>query len=271
MTTGFRVALLALLALAPGGASAAEIRVAGTGASLGLLQRLRPLFEAAQTEDTLSIVPGLGSSGAILAVHEGALDLSVSSRALKREEADKGLRSEPFLATPFVFVTTHPQGHAISRSSLVSIYDGTLTKWPDGTDIKPLLRPRSESATGFLGDRIPGMREAMEKLRQRSDIPVAATDQDNVGLAQAVPGSFTGATLLQVVTEKPRLHMLAFEGVQPSLETLERDAYPLKIELLLVTPAEPSPAARRFLAFLRSPKALKTIRDSGGMPIPRAG
>ena len=107
----------------------------------------------------------------------------------------------------------------------------------------------------------------MDKLRQRPDVPVAATDQDNVEGAQKTPNSFAGMTLLQFTTEAPRLRPITLDGVEASVETMQKGVYTLKMRLQIVTKAEPTPATRRFLAFLRSPEAGKIIRESGGVAV----
>ena len=108
------------------------------------------------------------------------------------------------------------------------------------------------------------MGPAMEKLRTRPEVPVAATDQDNLAMAERVPNSFAGTTLLQFLTENPRLHPIALDGKAGSVEAMEDKTYRLSMRLHVVTKANATPGARRFLEFLRSPAAEKVIRESGG-------
>jgi phosphate transport system substrate-binding protein len=254
-----------LLSVGIGAVQADEMRVGGTGAAHGVLLRLSEAFSAAHPGDKVEVVSGLGSSGGIMAVADEALQLSISSRELKAEEKAKGLESTPFLDTPFLFVTSHPQPQKLTKAEVVAIYDGVLVKWPDGKQIKPILRPKSDSVTPFLISNFEGMQRAMDKLRQRSDVPVAATDHDNIEAAEKVANSFAGTTLSQFVTERPRLRTIALDGIEASIEAMEKGSYSLKTRMYAVMKVPPSPIAQRFAKFLRSAQAEKLMRESGGV------
>lgn len=256
------VSLIFLASAAP----AEELRVGGTGAAQGMLQRLADAFHASHPGDTVVVIPGLGSSGGISAVIEGALEVAVSGRSLKSDERDKGARSTPLLDTPFVFVTSHPIRQRLSVSQVVDIFDGKLKTWPDGKIIKPLLRPRSDSVSEYLVDNIPRMKDAMERLRRRPDVPVAATDQDNAKLAEQISDSLTAMTLVQFVTDHPKLGLIELDGVTPSVGAMKAGRYPLKTRLHLVRGPQSSAAVDRLVAFLKTPVADKILLDSGAAP-----
>jgi len=261
------LSLAAISLLCAGTALADDMKVGGTGAAHGILLRLSEAFHAAHPGDRVEAMPGLGSSGGIAAVADGALQLSVASRELKAEEKANGLTALPFLDTPFLFVTSHPNAQKLTTAQVVAIYNGALAKWPDGKEIRPILRPKSDSVTPFLIANLDGMQAAMDKLRQRTDVPVAATDQDNIEAATKVPNSFAGATLVQILTENPRLRTITLDGVDASLAAMEQGSYRLKMRLVAVMRSTPSPVAQRFAAFMRSPEAEKLIRESGGAPL----
>lgn len=245
-----------------------EMKVGGTGAALGLLKRLAHDFAGANPGDSVEVVAGLGSSGAITAVGEGVLQLAVIGRPLKSDEQAGRLTSTPFLDTPFIFVTSHPARQSVTSDDVVQILSGTLRMWPDGAEIRPILRPRSDAAAMFLLERFEGLKTGMDNLRRRPDVPVAATDQDNADVAQRTPNSFAGMTLLQFEAEKLRLGAIPLDGVPASLETLRAGTYPLHMRLSLVWSAQPSQVALRFRNFLGETTAATIIRDSGGVPAP---
>jgi phosphate transport system substrate-binding protein len=257
---------IALLLAGHALAAADELKVGGTGSATGVLQRMSAAYNAAHPGDKVEVVFGLGSSGGIAAAAEGAIGVSVSGRALKAEEKAAGLQSARLLDTPFLFVTSYAQPQKLSKKDIVAIFDGGLNKWPDGRDIRPVLRPKADSVTPFLISAFEGMQPAMDKLRQRQDVPVAATDQDNKDTAEKVPDSFAGMTLVQFVTESPRLRPIALDGADASVATMESGAYPLKMTLHTVVKADPSPVVKRFMSFMHSPDGAKIIRESGGVP-----
>jgi phosphate transport system substrate-binding protein len=261
---------LLLAAAVTAGAAPAHgeaLRIGGTGAALGLSKALAAAFERSSSGDRVEVVPGLGTGGAISALAENVLQIAIAGRVLTAEETAKGMTSAPLLLTPFVFVTARPDAPALTRAQVVAIYAGELRAWPDGADIKPILRPRSDAATLFMAERVPGMAAAMETLRKRPDVPVLATDQDNMEGAASIAHSLAGATLLQVMTERPRVSVVVLDGVQPSVETLEQGIYPLGQELFVVTAVRPSGLTRRFLDFIASEAGRAIVRASGGRPL----
>lgn len=77
-------------ALATGPSAAQDtLRVGGTGSAIGMLQQVGAEFTAA-TGIKIDVVHSLGSSGAIRAVVDGMLDIAVSARPLKADEAAAG-------------------------------------------------------------------------------------------------------------------------------------------------------------------------------------
>ena len=266
-------AAVSLIMLMPGlvSAQAEDIKVGGTGAATGVLIRLGQAYEEGNKGDKVQVVPGLGSGGGISAVGEGAIDIAVSSRDLKADEKAKGLSAYPLFESPFIFVTSHPQPPKLTKADVVAIHNETMTAWPDGKPIKVILRPKSDSVTPFLHSHFEGMQPAMDKLRLRRDIPVAATDQDNVEMAEKTASSFAASTLVQWMTEAPRLKVIDLDGVTPSIAAMESGSYPLKARTVLVMKTKPSPAAERFALFLRSDRAQKIVRDSGAVSLLPAG
>ena len=262
----FSVVVGASVLAGTGSALADDVRVGGTGAAFGLLTQLGEAFGAANPGDRVEVVPGLGSSGGIAAVAESALHLSVSSRALKPEERARGLASTPWLDTPYLFVTSHSKPQALTSLQVVAAFRGSLERWPDGREIKPILRPKSDATSSFLASQFEGMPAALDRLRQRPDVPVAATDQDNAEAAERTPASLAGMSLVQFLTERPRLRSVSLDGVEGTLETVAQGRYRLRLQLNVVrreAKGEPGSAAERFAAYLTSPEAGAIMREYG--------
>jgi phosphate transport system substrate-binding protein len=143
------------------------------------------------------------------------------------------------------------------------------SQWPDGTPLRVILRPQSDADSALLAAAYPNMAAAIEQLRQRPEIPVAITDQANSLAAEATRGSLTGLTLTQFLTERSRLHFLAIDGVEPTLENFERGAYPYGKDFRLVFSTRSNPARDRFIAFLQSPEGDRLLRETGNLPVRR--
>lgn len=263
-----RIGLVAILigavgALTMAGPAAAEgLRIGGTGAITEVLRELAPDFTA-QTGITLTVLPGLGSSGANNAVADGKLGLAVSGRDLRDKEKVRGLQVVGVLRTPYGFVTSRPGPDGLASADIVGLYKSARPLWPDGMPVLIVLRPADDSDNEVVAALFPGIAEAMAPLRKRRDLSVAATDQDNADMAERMAGSLVGATLAQIEAEKRNLRFVAIDGVMPSLEAYLDGSYPYGKLLYLIAPATPSAEAKAFIDFLAGPAARSRLRDLG--------
>jgi len=193
----------------------------------------------------------------------GAIGLSVAGRDLKEKEVAKGLQVATTLRTPFGLVTSRPGPDNLNSDEIAGLYGADKPIWPDGTPILITLRPVDESDNLVLADLFPGMAEAMEHMRSRPDISIAATDQDNAEAAEKIEGSLVGATLTQMTTEKRNLRFVAIDGAAPTLENVANGSYPYEKSLYLVVPAEIGAEAAAFLTFIETDAGKAQLRDAG--------
>src|SRR6202142_1168391 len=217
-------ALLASPLLAGNAAAADTLRVGGTGSAIGMLQQVGAVFSAA-TGVTVEVVPSLGSTGAVGAISDGWLDIAIPARPLKPDEAAAGLRQVEVLRTAYVIATSHSNPNGLKSADLAGIFAAEKPTWADGTPIRIILRPRSDTDTALLAELFPGMGAAIETARRRAEVPTAATDQDNVALADRTEGSLVGTTMSQIKTEHRNLHVVPLNGVEPTLANFESGVY----------------------------------------------
>lgn len=256
-----------LLCGEPGGASAEAIRTGGTGAATETLRRLGEAFAKAELGSEFEVVPSLGSTGGIMAVADGVLHFSVSGRRLKPEEKAKGLTELHLLRSPFGLATSAKAPQSLKSTEAADFYASEKSVWTSGSPVRVVLRPRSESDTAVLGAMLPGMAAAIEKVRTRPDVPLAATDQDNADAAERIPGSLIGATLTQILMEKRKLSFVPIDGFELTIENFASGSYPYGKTITFVFPAQKSATVERFLAFLRSPEGLDVLRQTGNLPV----
>jgi phosphate transport system substrate-binding protein len=239
---------------------AQTLKVGGTGAATEVLRQIAPAFKN-DSGITLVVVPSLGTSGAHNALIDGKLGLAVSGRDLREKETARGLQVVATFRTPFGLVTSHPAPDPLKSTEIAALYRSDKPLWSDGTPILLTLRPADESDNIVLGGLFPGMAEALQLLRKRRDLSIAATDQDNADMAEKAKGSLVSATLAQILAEKRNLRFVPIDGVAPSLETFETGSYPYGKSIHLVAPAAPSPEAKAFTAFLSSPAGVALLRQ----------
>jgi phosphate transport system substrate-binding protein len=249
------------LAFVTSAATAEPLRVGGTGSATEMMRALGKAF-AANDEVQVEVVPSLGSTGGLRAVEAGMLDIAVAGRHLNSAETSKGLVERAALRSAWGLATSHRNPNGLKTVSITATYGEPDARWGDGTPIKVILRPKGDTETLSLTGAFPGMDAVLERLRARRDIPIAATDQDNAEVAERMPGSLVSITATQVVMEQRNLRMVAIDGVTPTFENFVSGRYPLSKTLYLVTRAEPSPAALRFVQFMRSEQGQRVLRDA---------
>jgi phosphate transport system substrate-binding protein len=245
-------------------AHAELLRTGGTGSALETMRRLGAAFSKIEPDTRIEVIEGLGSSGGIAAVAASAIDFAISGRPLGATD-NQTLKGSIIARTPFCLASSHPTPGNVRSVDIAGLIGSANSVWTDGTPVRLILRPRSESDTQLLAGYFPEAAAALEKARQRSEIPVAATDQDNAKLAENLAGSLIAISLAQMQTETPRLMLLSIDGAQPTLENLESGKYPYSKNLHLIVPTKAKPALDRFIAFVRSPEGRDVLRANGSL------
>jgi len=261
------LALLFLTVSSP--ASAEELRIGGTGVALGGIRILADAFEKQNPGVTVEVLPSLGSSGGVKALIAGAIDLSVSSRALKDKEKEQGAQARVYAKTPLAMVTsTGTQTDMITTEQLAEMYAGTMTNWPSGERVRVILRPMSEIDVHILSSLSLDMAQAVEMAQHRPVLVMATNDQNNAEVLESLEGSIGAVALGQIATEGRRLKVLALDGIVPKAagptdpsvgstqenrEAIQR-SMKLAKSLYLVRLSGTSGTAESFLDFVFSPQ-----------------
>ena len=260
--------------LFPAGSFAATLKIGGTGAALGTMRILADEFVRLRPDISVNIPDSLGSGGGIKAVLAGALDIGLSSRQLKPKERDAGARVTHYATTPFVLVTRVSESnpaHDLSSQELVKAFSGDAVHWKNGTPIRIILRNERDSSTRILIASFDGMGAALARARAIPGIPVAFTEQDNMDLAETLPGALTTGSLTAILAENRRLAPIAIDGVAPTLENLATGAYKISKYFYLVTGPETSETALEFIRFIRSAEGATILRTTGNLAVSPLG
>lgn len=246
-----------------------KLTISGTGSALGTVKLLVREFKKSSPGTDIDVLPSIGSSGAIKAVLSGALDIGFTSRPLTGEEKGQGLIEHEHAKTPFVFAAARSANiHDISLADLARIFNGTVTTWPDGSPLRLILRPLSDTDTQILKSISPTMNSALESAHRRSGIKIAMTDQDSADAIENIPGAIGTCTLALILSESRKIEAIAVDGVQPTLQSLKNGTYPYSKKLFLVTRKQPQPRAQRFIEFLRSEQGRAILARTGHWVVP---
>jgi phosphate transport system substrate-binding protein len=247
------------------GTTAAEpLTTGGTGGAIAMLAKLGAAFTL-QTKIPVEVMPNLGSGGGIKAVADRQVDFAVSGRPLSQQEVGRGLVEALTTRTPFVLATSNKSAAPIISRELARLFGDASARWPDNTPVRVILRPPTETDYDVLYSFFPDTQVEISKVRQRMEVPIAATDQDNQDLAEQIPGSLTATTLTQTLLEQRRLYLLSINGAEPTLANLENGTYPYWKNFYFVLPAKMSAASEKFVAFVRSPQGEQILRETGNL------
>lgn len=248
------------------------VRIGGTGMGTLLIEHLIDDYRKTHPDAQIKAMqPPLGSSGGLRALAAQAIDIVVV--AARRDlppalDDPANTRRLPWVTTPFVF-TGHDLGHtpSLTLEQVADIYRGHTVEWPDGKPVRLITRTEREFDTHALRAMSPGMNEAISIATQRKGIPFAENDVVNEQLLESVPASFGAVGLGQLLLAASPLKPLAINGVRPTPENLLNGSYPYEKPLYLVFAKTPSAAASAFLAYLQSPRILKSLAQQGFVPI----
>jgi len=258
-------ALASATMLCAGGAAAAEqIRIGGTGNALGAMRLVADAFRKQNPAIQVTVLPSVGTSGAIKAVPRGALDIGLSARPLTAEELKLGSTAFEYARSPLVFAVATKTGvRALTLDQVADIYSGKLANFPDGTQIRPVLRPIGEDITRQIKQMSPALDKALSAAELRPGMPFAATDQEAADKTESVPGALSATTLSLILSENRPLRALTLNGVEPTAANSASGKYPHLKGFFLVTRPDPSAAVKSFIAFMRSPPGRDILMRSG--------
>lgn len=256
--------LAGLFALGPRCAAADTIRISGTGGAMGTMRYLAEAFRKAHPGIEIVLLPSIGSAGAVKAVVAERLDLGLCARPLTAEERSQGALDAIYARTPLVFgVNPAVRETGVTLATVIEIYGGKRTRWRDGTRVRLVLRPATDSDFPVLRRISPEVEAAVESALRREGLVVATTDQDLADALESVPGAFGALTLALVVSENRAIRVLALNGVVPSVAALLDGSYPYSKPFCMVTRRDPPEAVRRFIEFVRSPAGAAILARNG--------
>jgi phosphate transport system substrate-binding protein len=266
---GLILTLAGVGAPCPVRAEQATVRIGGNGSALGALRLLAAAYHREHPAVTVTVVPNLGSSGAILALRNGALDLAVTARPLRSDEHKGDLKVTEYASSPFAFIAHHTVAkNDLTQFELTSLLHQDAPLWPDGSRMRLVLRPEGDADCALVRQISPEVERALQRAQARPGMVLAVTDSDCLRTVSSMPGALGAMALTMLVTEKHQVHPLSFNGVAPTLKNLAAGSYPLAKRFYLVSQPRTSAAARAFANYLRTPKGRELLKKAGNLTPP---
>lgn len=251
-----------LLVAAP--VQATEIKIGGTGNALGAMRLLGEAYSRQHPGVKVNVLNSIGSSGALLAIPKGAIDIGLISRAPTDEERAKGIVATEYARTLTVLaVSTKSKVTAITRAQIADLYAGRLVQWPDGTAIRPVLRQPGDDNTRQLRALSPEIESALAIADKRPGMAFAVIDQEAADKMESIPGAIGVTTLGLILSEKRQLRALTLDGVEPVVRNGVNGSYPIVKQFYMLTSPAPSETVQQFMAFVRSPAGRDILAKTG--------
>jgi phosphate transport system substrate-binding protein len=251
-----------------GVAFAEELIIPGSGNPEYVLTQLAKAFNRQQSQHTVTIPPSTGTAGALRDVEAGTASLGRVGRPLKEDERNRGIVYVALGRDPVAFVAgAGVTVGGITSAQAVDVFRGRLTDWRElGGDPGPIRvvgRETNDASRLEISRRI----KPFEDIVYGANVKVVHLDPELVALLDRFPTSlsFLNRSALGACTTK--VIPLALDGVEPTLENLEKGSYPLWLELGLIhKPDALTPAGKAFLAFVRSPVGAGVLRAHTILP-----
>ncbi|MDA0655354.1 MAG: substrate-binding domain-containing protein [Proteobacteria bacterium] len=256
-------AILLSLALASGPASAAEIKLGGTGGDLGTMRMIAAAYMEKNPDTKVTVFPSLGSGGGIRAVIGGAIDLSISSRPPKDKVRKAGVQGFAYATTALVVATAGQQNLPdLTLTKLIDIYAKQKSTWPDGRPIRLVLRPLNDGGTKLVSKQVDGMAAAF-KAADKPGATIGRSDQNAADALEKRPDAIGILSLSLIKGENRSLRSLPLGGVAPTVEELKAGRYPLTKPFYMITKTKMSNGAAAFIKFMKSPVGKAILRRTG--------
>ena len=258
----FFVFLLGLFIVMPVSAEK-PIVIGGTGADLATFRLLAEAFKKHQPDSQIKVLPSIGSSGAVRGVSSGRVDIGLMARPLTEQEKRYALTEIHYADTALVYVVAkgHPLEN-IDTATLKALYRGE----PVAHALKLILRPKLDSDTLLLEDKLPDLIPALTRAFERKGVPVGMTDQSTVDLLLATENAISTSTLSLVISEQRPLQVLSLNGVKPNPGNLSDGSYPLRKKLFMLHDETLTNPERQFVEFVFTAEGKAILRRTGHIP-----
>lgn len=250
-------------------ASASIAAVSGTVATGGstsmesVIAALQEAFLELQPDVTVTYDP-TGSGAGITGATDKTLDIGLSSRAVKDEEAEAGVTGTTVALDGIAIIVNNNNAVAdLSLEQIAGIAKGEITNWSEvgGADAPIVLVGREAGS---------GTRDGFESIVGVEDECVYSQELTATGAVIAAVASnenAIGYASLSALDDTAKA--VTVDGVVCSEETILDGTYKIQRPFVFVTnnSVEPSEAVQAFIDFATSEDAADLIRAAGAVPV----
>lgn len=207
-----------------------------------------------------------GSGSGITAVSEGRCDIGLSSRDLKDEEKQSGLKGT-VVALDGIAIVVNPENTVedLTVEQIADLYTGKITNWKDvGGKDAPVVLIGREAASGT--------RDGFESITKTKDSCKYSQELSSTGdVIQTVASNPNAIGYASLASVKETVKAIKVNSVAPSTATVQDGTYKIQRDFVFVTKEgkELSKAAQAFFDWAVSGKADSLIEKAGAVPVSR--
>ncbi|MDD4138424.1 MAG: phosphate ABC transporter substrate-binding protein [Methanoregula sp.] len=244
-----------------------QITVTGSTTVLPIAEKAREAFEARYSSAEI-MVSGGGSSVGIKAVGEGTADIGMTSRDLKPEEIARypGIVKHE-IASDAILLIVNPQNSVdrLTLDQVRGIYNGTYTNWDQvGGPGQPIVVVGRDSASGTREFFSEFVLENEDFTRMQEEF------NSNGGIQQKVsqtPGAIGYVGLGYTDGVKVLSLDVGGTAVEPTLENIKSEQYPISRPLFMLTNGEPDGLMQEYLDFIMSAEGQEIVASADYIPV----
>lgn len=238
--------------------------IQGSTTVLPIAQKCAEVFMQKHPKADISVRGG-GSGTGMAGLVDGICDIADSSRPIKSKELAKAISRnvDPvahIVAMDGIAVIAHPSNPVskLSLAQIKNIYTGKVSNWNQlGGENKEIVVISRDVASGtyecFSKLALKKARVRPDALLQASNAAVSSTVQRTKGAIGYVGMGYLNSSVKG----------LAVEGIQPSIETVQKGTYPISRPLFMYTNGKPKGLAKGFIDFVLSEEGQRIVGKQG--------
>ena len=212
--------------------------------------------------DVVIEVQGGGSSVGVTSAGEGTVDIGMASRAVKDSEMETFPDLQIFtIARDGIAIVTNPvtTPPSLSIAQVRDIFAGEITNFSEvgGPDAPITVVSREEGS----GTRAAFEELVMEHEEEKVITENALLQQSNGQVRTTVSTTPNAIGYLSFGFLDDSTTPVAIDGVEPTVDNVKNDTYPIARPLNMLTKGEPNDLARSFLEFILSDQVQEIVAE----------
>lgn len=246
--------------------AATPLRLAGSGSTVAPLRMAIAACQRAGQSLDVQVEQGIGSSGGLRALSDGAIDAALVSRQLAPGESKAAWAVVQYARAPVTFASL-PNGFDGSDGKiLLGLLAGHSPRWPSGLPLMWLLREPGDSGHRVMAGGNPEFAELERQARALATAQIYFHDRSMHAALLTAEGTVGIVDASAVRAEGLPLQLYRWGAVPPDAAAVASGAWPFVKPHALVYPSVLAGRLAPLLACLRSTAGREALQRVGAAP-----